>query len=176
MVYSEKEIKETEEELTRYFRRRTEISKLKNRIEFLEKRKSQIQKNIESSNIQLDVIVSGFSFDRESIQSSAPISSQQEKALESAFAKLERQVEHIDSEIMNTNMEIQDLEYLNCDMGFVLGQLDEMARSFIQLRYEKRLGYTKISLLLNSSTATVNRLRIKIVSAVREYNFCVRRK
>ena len=175
MVYSEGEIKEIEEELTRYFRRKTEINRLKNKVDFLEKRRTRILRDIENSNIKLTVVIPSFSFDSEPIKSSNPMNSQQEKALESAFTKLEKQLECIEGEIMDIDTEIQDLEYQNCDIDFVLDKLESFEKEFIYLRYEKKIGYTKMADLLNSSVATISRLRLKILGVMRDYDFNMKR-
>jgi len=162
-------IESMEREIKNYYRRMIEIDRLKNKLGILETRKVTVENDIKNSNINLDPDLHGGSPDGNGIRASGPAASQQEKALDSAFIKLEKELRHINNEILGVKSDIRALEYENFDIEFALNKLDDVSRQFVNLKYNKLLGNAKISDSLPLSESTVYRLRIKVLTDITGY-------
>ncbi len=163
------EISKVEDDIKRYFRHLDEINKLKYRVRFLENEKTKIEQDIKNSSINLDVAFPVTSFGVDSIRGSGVPTSPQERALESAFNKLEKQLMRINNEIIDIKSDVRDLEYQNLDIEYVLDKLDSTALEFINLNYGKRIGYVKIADVLHLSASSISRLRLRVLSDISLY-------
>ncbi len=166
MIYSEIELNTAEEQLREYFRCITFIHRFKNKLEVLNKQRESVKKEL--NDITLSVPEQGVCYNTVQVQHSYN-GSTQEKAIDLAYARLERQLDKINEEITNVNIDIRNFELESCDIRCILDMMDDDSKMYIELRYDKKKSNTHISQKLNFSPATITRLRIKILTAICNY-------
>ena len=158
----------TEEKIKEYYRHLEVVERLEHRTKLLDKQKADIEADIKNSNITLQCALQGIDYEGVRVQTSNT-TSQQDKALERAFERLEKQLEDINCEILESRILKRKLEQKNNDITFIINKLNDSAKCFVIMRYKERKSYRTISDILHSSTASVSRLRIEILEAVSKW-------
>lgn len=96
-----------------------------------------------------------------------------ENDLERIYARLDKEYEDTQKEILNTKYLIRSLERQNEKIELYLNLLHEEAKNLLEMKYTKRKGITQISLEMNMSKSTVckyfNQIFLDIAKLIREY-------
>jgi len=158
----------TEEKIREYYRNIEEIERLEHRGRLLDRQKTDIKEDIRNSNISLQCGLQGIDYEGVRVQTSNT-SSQQDKAIEKAFKKLEIQLEKNNYEIIEMQILKRDLEKKSNDIGFIIGKLNERSKDFVVMRYKEKKSYRRICNILHSSEASLSRLRNDILVAVSKW-------
>ncbi len=161
-------INSTEDKIKIYYRNLEEIERLEYKLTLLQKQKTDIEFDINNSNIDLDYEIKAVNYDRVNVQTSNT-TSPQEKSIDIAFKQLEKQLELVNKEILETKILIRDLQKKSSDIGFIINKLNNEAKDFIKMHYKLRKNYREISFLLHISTASVVRLRKNILYDVSKW-------
>ena len=161
----------TEEKIREYYRNIEEIERLEHRGRLLDRQKTDIKEDIKNSNISLQCTLQGIDYEGVRVQTSNT-SSQQDKAIEKAFEKLENQLEKINCEVIEIKILKRDLEKKSNDINFIIGKLNERAKEFVIMRYKNKRSYRFISGVLHLSNTSISRFRIEILEAISKW-LCV---
>ena len=158
----------TEEKIKEYYRNLDEIERLEHRSMLLDKQKTDIEEDIHNSNISLQYDLKGIDYEGVRIQTSNT-GSQQDKAIDKAFETLEKQLEEINYEILETKILKRRLERKNNDIAFILNKLNDSAKRFVIMRYREGKSYRTISDTLHSSETSIRRFKKDILIDVSKW-------
>jgi len=156
-----------EDRIKAYYRDKRELDRLNHNLNLLYCHREEVQKDIDTSNIALVVDIQRIDYDKEKVQTSNT-ASPQERAVDNAFAKLEQKLQVLDIEILDTKQLIREVEQKNIDMEFLISQLNDEARRFVEMRYKEKRSGRAIELELNLSEASVWRLRKAILESLEQ--------
>ena len=151
-----------EEKLRKYYRHKYELERLENSLNRLIRHKLEIQRDIDTSNISFGTSVPSIDYSKDKIKV-INTTSPQEREIDKAFARLERALKKIDDEILETNDKIRGVEADITDMEFIINDLEQEAKMFLELRYRYLKSNYIIAKKLNMSEASIRRLREKIM-------------
>jgi len=138
------------------------MERLTHNLAMLCRHRDEVLRDINTNNIMLTAVMPGTSFGGDRVQTSN-LASPQERAVENAFARLERKLKSLEDDILDTKIAIQELEKEMSDIGFLIGKLNDEARKFVEMRYEKRKSGKVISIELHLSKNSVWKLRDDIL-------------
>lgn len=161
-ILTESKISDTEKKIEAYYKNVSEIQRLDRKLEVLYLNRELLQKDIEESHIILDVSIRGINYSDINVKSFNK-SSEQERAIESAFIKLETQKSNINREIFNIKLLRRELIISTVDMETKINSLEEKDKEFIEMRYKNKMSYNKICMYLHISPATIGRMKKDII-------------
>ena len=148
-----------EERIEAYYRDKRSLEYNQHMLNMLHRHRQEAQRDIDNNNFhELEAELKGIAYDKDKVQTSAA-RSPQEQALENAFAKLERRVGEIDIEIIETGQLIRDIEARTADMEFLINQLNDEARRFVEMRYRDNRSMKAIGHTISLSEMGLWRLR-----------------
>ena len=147
-----------EEKLRSHYRREKEYKRFENNLSRLLRHKAEIQSDIDASNITLNVFVPSIDYSRDRVQVSGT-TSPQEREIDKAFIKLERALEKVNNEILETKDEMRCIESDISDVGFIISGLGQEAKDFLDLRYKHLKSNTFIANKMHLSESSIRRLR-----------------
>lgn len=159
----------TERKLKNYYKNKRELERLNYKLDTLCRHRDDVQRDIDKNNISLKVELPNMDFGCDRVQSSS-IGSPQERAVDSAFAKLEHRLKTLTTQILEEKESIRELELEVSDIEFLVGKLTAEARNFITLRYEERKSFKAISIRLHISETSVWRLRDSILETLSKWH------
>ncbi len=160
-----------EHEIKEYFEQEKRIENHNKKISFLENQIIKIRKDIDGSNIFIDPNIRAISYDNTRVQSSNT-QSEQDRALEDAFYKLESEIKNIQQEIVLSKKSKIELENKNYAFKLVLEQLGNDEQKFLKLRYKDKKSFRFISYEINLSMSTLARYKLNILEDV--YNLTLK--
>lgn len=161
--------RKTEGKLYRYYKSKSKIYRLKNEISFLESKLKRIESYIKNTNVTIDYYQNGAGIS-ERVQTSSSGSSYAETEICREIEKLEKNHVYTYKKILKLKAKIEELEEFIFHMEANIGQLNEEAKRFLELKYgdEKNLIY--ISMTLNMSKTTAYRKREELVENIASYD------
>jgi hypothetical protein len=176
MGYTELDLERMEADIRLHLQHVAELNRLKSYLTHLENQKSQIESDWNNSNVTLEASTPAYSFDREPVYGTGSIGSYQERQIDNVFNRLEHEHKQVCDKIVDVKTDIRCQESLMYDMNYILNLLNDTARQFIHLHYEVRIGYKKIAVELNISSATISRLRVSVLTAMLDYKNNMKQK
>lgn len=161
-MISEELFKETEKKIFSYYRNLKEINKLKQRVEVLSRQKEAIEKDIRETNVDIEPEIKAVDYSKERVQSSSANSSYIEAALIKEIEKLERERKDTIQKILDCNARIREIETSTSEMEYVINDLSEEYKRFLELKYKelKALEYIADNLSIGKTTACRRRKEI----------------
>ncbi len=149
---------------------------IKHKILVFENKKNKLEYILKSTDISsLECIngdIKGISYDGERVQTSIGRESYFEKALIKEIGNVEKECAYINKKIIKLKIKVADKEARISEIEYVLNQLNEEARIFIDLKYGEEASFYTIADKLNVSKSTAERRRGEIVEGIAKfYNF-----
>lgn len=158
----------TEEKLRDFYRKKLEMERLLHNLQMLCRHKAEILQDINDSNITLEVAMPGVDYSKERVQSSN-LASPQERAVDKAFAELEKKLNSLEAEILDKKNSVRELEREISDMEFLVGQLNDEARRFVDMRYRDRKTIKVVGRALHLSDRALWRLRNDVLEDITKW-------
>lgn len=157
--------KETEQKIKKYYESLNIIEALKHKLAVLEARKKELTDKIKSSSIYLDNDLSAINYSGTGAGGGIKASFQ-EKAIDKAFAVLEKNLKNVENEILLIQEQINSIETENADMEFILkGRRPEYEKIMKDI-YKDKKGMLRVAMELNMDRATVYRKKDKVIKEV----------
>lgn len=168
--------KKTEGMLYRYFKDKRDMDMIQHKILVLENKKNKLEYILKSTDISslecMNGDIKGISYESEKVQTSVGKESYFEKVLLKEIDNLERECMHINKKIIKLKIKATEKEARISEIEYVLKQLSEEARIFIDLKYVEGASFYKIAHKLNMSKSTAERRRGEIIEDIAKfYNF-----
>lgn len=157
-----------EDKIKNYYWRKKEYERLNTSLDRLMRHKSEIQRDIDSSNISFGIPMPSTDYTKDRVQNSNT-TSPQEREIDKAFAKLERALAKVDNEILETKSAMRTLESGYADMEFIIADLGEDAKNFLDWRYKYLKSNSFIAQKLHLSESGVRRLRERIMEELAKW-------
>ena len=153
----------TKENLKGYYRNLREIKRLQRKTERLKEQRQKIIDAINNDNVFLEADVRAVSLDNISASPRGFHISPQEKAVDTAYRKLDDKQNELYYEIVEAELLIGEIQLANADTEYFLQNLDCEDLKLIELYFRDRKTFLQISFELNMSVSTVNRRLNKIL-------------
>lgn len=149
-----------ENKIKSYYWRKKEYERLTNNLNRLVRHRSEIQRDIDSSNISFGISIPSTDYTKDRVQN-LNTTSPQEREIDKAFAKLEQALIKTEDEILETKNEMRSLEASFANIEFIINSLNQEAQNFLIWRYKYLKSNYFISQRLHLSETGVRRLREK---------------
>lgn len=163
------EYKKIEDKLTRYYKDKSYIERLKSNVVMLESQIDKLDEQIMNvhNNIHLECYQSASGVGL-GIQHTGNDSSYFEKELMNQVTKLQNEkINKIKSKIKTENR-IMDAEFYIKSIDNILNELTEKDKMYIEARYKNNRNDISIAIEMNSSPSTMGRMRTKILKYLDE--------
>ena len=169
MILTEKEskkkkdiYKEYEKKLEEHYIKIRRLADLFKMIEMYRKQKSDIEMMIENKFFYLSTDIQAINYRRDKVQTSNH-GSLQENAIENFYQRTESELVHINREIVRLEILQRQLDREIKDMDMNLSQLNEKAKAFLSMRYEKRMSLQEIANKTFTTKSSIYRERNKYI-------------
>lgn len=157
------------EKVKKYYQGLNEIEKLKIKLDNLKKQKTDIIYKLNNDEVHLNDCTKGINYSKENVKSGTSVLSPQEQELENAYNRLEKQLERIEADIINTEIKIRDIENSNYDIGYIINKLNEDSKTLLYEIYIKKKQCWKIAMDSNMDKSTVVRKHYKILEDISKW-------
>ncbi len=169
MFLDAKVLDTTEERIKQYFESLHEIGRLKYKLEVLDRRKEKIKNDIDNSNINFNADYMGsIDYTKDKIQTSN-YGSYQENALEAGFKRLENELYKTKEEITYIENRILQIEYENSDIEYILHNLNEKHKAFVEAKYKSKKNLATISRDLYVARSSIYEIQKEVLRTVETY-------
>lgn len=148
--------------LKNYFDNLTSLILLKDKLEFLEIKRIEIENDLKNDNINLNSCISSINYDNVSVKNKGFHCSEQENSIEKAYNELEKNLIKVTNKIYDIKVRIREIEFDSSNIDFILNMLDEHERNLIYLKYKKKKSCYSISFSENMSASNISRKLNKI--------------
>ena len=157
--------KETEEKIKKYYDGLKTIERLKHKLQIYIRRKEDIERKIENSVIKLEDNFMAVSYGGVS-GTAGTKTSPQEKAVDTAFMILERNLEEVKGEILLIEEEINSIEADNADMEYILNSMGLEYINILESLYKYNKGTLITSMNYSMDKSTVSRKKDRVIKEV----------
>lgn len=173
MNICEEEFQLTEKKVKDYFLRLKKIEFYQSCILNTQERLKRVQQNIEKSNIILCSTYSSIDYSADKIEGSPTIYNGIEKKIDSAFNMLEEQEKKLNQTLIELQVNIDNLQMKNEEIGFILNLLNDESKKIIDLVYKKEKNLYNIADNLHMSKSNVARKKEQILEDIARWIYTV---
>lgn len=160
--------KKTEDKLYNYFNKEKKIATLKFRIAVLKKHIFEIDQELKTCDVNIEVESSSPGFE-ERVQSSPDGTSYAEReVIRITDLKLKRKLSK-EIEIEEIKEEIENIELDNSILEYNLQYINKEWYKLLELKYKFKKNETQISLEMNISQSQVNKIKQKAISNIQRW-------
>lgn len=163
------ELKLTESKLYNYFQKDKKIAAINYKIETLMHQIDGIDRDLRECNIDIELESSAMSFEERVQTSNDGTSYAERQAIKVTELKLQRKADK-ELEIEQLKTEIENIELDNAILDFNLKDLNREYYKILELRYGKKKNETEISLEMNISQSSINRIKQKTLEDIKRWD------
>lgn len=163
------ELKLIESKLYNYFQKDKKIAAINYKIETLMHQIDGIDRDLRECNIDIELESSAMSFEERVQTSNDGTSYAERQAIKVTELKLQRKADK-ELEIEQLKTEIENIELDNAILDFNLKDLNREYYKILELRYGKKKNETEISLEMNISQSSINRIKQKTLEDIKRWD------
>lgn len=163
------ELKLIESKLYNYFQKDKKIAAINYKIETLMHQIDGIDRDLRECNIDIELESSAMSFEERVQTSNDGTSYAERQAIKVTELKLQRKADK-ELEIEQLKTEIENIELDNAILDFNLKDLNREYYKILELRYGRKKNETEISLEMNISQSSINRIKQKTLEDIKRWD------
>ncbi|WFD09751.1 hypothetical protein [Tepidibacter hydrothermalis] len=172
-----------EELLYGYYQDKKGIDKIKYTILTLENKKNKLEYILKNTDIEemLNLLgedneyshdIKGVNYNVAKVQTSRSNGSYFENEMMHLIGQVEKEFKDTNKKLIKLKLDLTEIESKLESMDYILNQLDEESKEYIELRYGNKASYYTIASELNIGKSTAERRRKSIVSSIEAFYKC----
>ena len=157
-----KNMKQIEEKMSLYFKYKNDTASIKGKIILLKAQIDEIESDIRETNISIKEM-------NEHNKDEACVENDDKHGLMKLVLRLENELQDKRKELIKLKAEHRAKEKYLKDFEYIMDNLDDIDKKFIDLKYNKKRSINYISISLNIAQSTAYRKRNRIADLVSSY-------